>query len=353
MISNLKTPGVYIEEKNAFPNSIVQVPTDLPVFIGYTEKALWNEVSVKNKLILISSMNEYQSIFGGYAEVSPILNEYQSSPATKESMNDFTLNGKDYSIELNGLFHLYNSLQLFFANGGSRCYILSIGTYESEGSNGPNIQHFETMSEQGVGGVFDFLKTQVEPTMILIPDALLFSESDDYYNLMNSSLSHCGEVKSRISLMDVFHGNLIDDISVFKTKQIAGEDPVSMLRAKINSQYLSYGAAYFPFVNSDIVSINQINLSALIKEFTQKFKDEDKVTAKKIDKTLSILENELANALLESTPVLMEAAKEKAYAKAHTTILAISSNYKILVQSVLKKINCLPIFQPTKSQQLL
>lgn len=35
-----KTPGVYIKEKNAFPNSIVEAETAIPVFIGLTEKAL-------------------------------------------------------------------------------------------------------------------------------------------------------------------------------------------------------------------------------------------------------------------------------------------------------------------------
>ena len=29
-----KTPGVYIKEKNAFGNSIVEVETSIPVFIG-------------------------------------------------------------------------------------------------------------------------------------------------------------------------------------------------------------------------------------------------------------------------------------------------------------------------------
>jgi phage tail sheath protein FI len=35
-----KTPGVYIVEKNAFPNSVVEVPTAIPAFIGITEKAI-------------------------------------------------------------------------------------------------------------------------------------------------------------------------------------------------------------------------------------------------------------------------------------------------------------------------
>ena len=32
-----KTPGVYVTELDAFPNSIVEVPTAIPVFIGYTQ----------------------------------------------------------------------------------------------------------------------------------------------------------------------------------------------------------------------------------------------------------------------------------------------------------------------------
>ena len=35
-MGTFKTPGVYIVEKNAFPNSVVEVTTAVPAFIGYT-----------------------------------------------------------------------------------------------------------------------------------------------------------------------------------------------------------------------------------------------------------------------------------------------------------------------------
>ena len=35
----MKTPGVYIIEKNAFPNSVVEVATAIPAFIGHTQFA--------------------------------------------------------------------------------------------------------------------------------------------------------------------------------------------------------------------------------------------------------------------------------------------------------------------------
>ena len=37
-VSSLKTPGVYINEIDAFPPSVAQVATAVPAFVGYTEK---------------------------------------------------------------------------------------------------------------------------------------------------------------------------------------------------------------------------------------------------------------------------------------------------------------------------
>ena len=48
-MGNMKTPGVYIVEKNAFPNSVVEAPTAIPAFIGITEKAMNGSDDLKNK----------------------------------------------------------------------------------------------------------------------------------------------------------------------------------------------------------------------------------------------------------------------------------------------------------------
>lgn len=64
----MKTPGVYIVEKNAFPNSVVEVATAVPAFIGYTEKADNGGVSLKGKPWRIASMAEYVRYFGGPPE---------------------------------------------------------------------------------------------------------------------------------------------------------------------------------------------------------------------------------------------------------------------------------------------
>ena len=59
-----KTPGVYVEELDAFPPSIVGVETAVPVFIGYTEKAEQKGRSLKLRPTRISSMVDYRPIFG-------------------------------------------------------------------------------------------------------------------------------------------------------------------------------------------------------------------------------------------------------------------------------------------------
>ena len=64
MSTNYKTPGVYLVEKNAFANSVVEVATAIPMFIGYTEKAEYKGQSVFNKPFRISSFAEYRAVFG-------------------------------------------------------------------------------------------------------------------------------------------------------------------------------------------------------------------------------------------------------------------------------------------------
>ena len=65
MTVQYKTPGVFVEELDAFPPSIVGVETAVPVFIGYTEKADRNGRSVLLQPVRIASMVDYAPIFGG------------------------------------------------------------------------------------------------------------------------------------------------------------------------------------------------------------------------------------------------------------------------------------------------
>ena len=59
MVKKYKTPGVYIDEINAFPNSIVDVPPARPVFIA-PPKAEYQGRSYLNAPSQISSFGAWQ-----------------------------------------------------------------------------------------------------------------------------------------------------------------------------------------------------------------------------------------------------------------------------------------------------
>lgn len=112
-----QTPGVYVEERNAFPNSAVLVATAVPAFIGYTEKAVRNEKSLTNVPTKISSYGEYLLFFGG-------------APKTKFTLFASAEAGVPYKLAITGsYFTLHSQMKMFFSNGGSDCYIVSVGGY--------------------------------------------------------------------------------------------------------------------------------------------------------------------------------------------------------------------------------
>ena len=50
-MANYKTPGVYVEEISTLPPSVGQVPTAVPAFVGYTQKAIKGGASVQNQAV--------------------------------------------------------------------------------------------------------------------------------------------------------------------------------------------------------------------------------------------------------------------------------------------------------------
>lgn len=76
-MSPMKTPGVYIEERNAFPASVVEVATAVPAFIGHTEMAMDGGQSLTGKPWRIDSLAAYHACFG----TEPLL-QFDITPAT-------------------------------------------------------------------------------------------------------------------------------------------------------------------------------------------------------------------------------------------------------------------------------
>ncbi len=126
---HLKTPGIYIiNEVVKFPFAIASVATAIPAFIGYTQKAKMHEVADLNYVPRrISSMAEYEQYFG-------FASPEQGIEITIDSTQEWTVKvSGNINPEKRSKFLMYYALQLFFANEGSPCYIVSVSDYETTG----------------------------------------------------------------------------------------------------------------------------------------------------------------------------------------------------------------------------
>ena len=228
----MKTPGVYIVEKSAFPNSVVEVATAVPAFIGHTEKASNSNKSLLKKPWRITSMAEYHTYFGGAPNPEFTIEELDS--ASTETP-DFTVGTTKYKIsQTGGKYLLYYSMLMFYANGGGPCYVVSVGSY-SDGVD----------KDLMIGGIGELIKEQ-EPTMVVIPETTLLDDIDKSAAVHQEMLSHCGyKMKNRIAILDIWEG--------FRDRKDPAGDYVLNFRNKIGTNFLDFGAAYYPWVNTSIV----------------------------------------------------------------------------------------------------
>lgn len=253
MAQTLMTPGVYIEEKNAFPGSVVEVATAIPAFIGYTERASRNGKSLVNVPTRVTSFAEYMELFGG--AFSP---KFTLADAQAGDRHLITIAGSDKSINYkdNNLVYLFNSMRLFFSNGGGTCYIVSVGTYA--GKDGMEIKKDDLLgtgkdaNDKPIEGGLLKLVKELEPTMVVVPDAVALGE--DAYEVYKQVLAHCAKMQNRVAILDIYDGyNSRDE----------GDDNVKIFREKIGTEYLSYAAAYYPWLDTNIVQKGEVTFKNL------------------------------------------------------------------------------------------
>ncbi|WP_226935609.1 phage tail sheath C-terminal domain-containing protein [Janthinobacterium sp. GW458P] len=482
-MAQYKTPGVYIVEQNAFPNSVVEVATAVPAFIGHTERASHKGAPLSNKPWRITSMAEFEACYGGApapsfsfavtpadgvsdfsAVAAPVAEQADpaaalvtaaddalatlqaakvalinstdetkeadttaytaalesaktAATAAKRTLDETAYPGADQVLASNaaqalrlrqdadtkkkawteaseeadkktkedaylaadklaqasealaaddlkaaaaradaaaalanaaalkaeaargaadytlsrtkGKHLLYHSMQLFFQNGGGACYIVSVGDYAAD----PAKDKLEA-------GINALLKEQ-EPTMLLIPEAMLLGGAD-CYSLQQQMLMHCGyKMKNRFAILDIYNG---------AAELQDREAPVDTFRNQVSSEFLAFGAAYYPWVNTTIVALKDLNFTHFDQEQRSALKD--------------MLTHELA-AVVYADPGKSPSAKLKAQQVAqildnidedwskrddgarqiestHNALVAISPLYTRILLAVQRNLNLLP-----------
>lgn len=232
MATSYKTPGVYIEEIPKLPPSVAQVETAIPVFIGYTErdgiegatlpKAIIDGVNV-TEAKRITSLLEYETYFGkGVNETITVSIDETYTAGTPPVLKNRVISA---SIATPSVHTMYYHMQMYFANGGGPCYIISVG--DTLGA---------TVSQTNIIAGIKMSSRYDEPTLIVCPQAANIAAASDAYDVYDTALLEAGKLQDRFVVMDCH-----------------SDDPETLRAVSgIGTTNLKYGAAYHPFLRTSL-----------------------------------------------------------------------------------------------------
>ena len=265
----------------------MEAETAIPAFIGFTEKAkLREDGDLNNVPWKISSMNEFIQYFGGAKLNIPVKIEEKDGNGSEK---EYSL-----SVTVTNNYTLYWQMQMFFANGGGTCYVVSVKKEEkkeekaetaNEAANGSNANKtnenvpnttnenndsqtnanapnttdendtnqtnvddegkekeipIDKLTTEMVDAALKELEKEREVTLIVVPEAALSGECG---NIQQSMMKHCNDMGNRFAILDVPK----DETNSPLDKRIENfQNTVT--------NYFSYGAAYFPWLNTTVLS---------------------------------------------------------------------------------------------------
>ncbi len=260
-LANIKSPGVYINEVSAFGNAVVPVATAVPAFVGYTPQASYEGKSYANIPQKITSLSQFKAIYC-YSDKDKQYNPeyYLVKQKSLPEKGDYMQIGADYySIvpDPNTIYFLYNSIKLFYENGGGDAYIVSVGSYGAPSGKpmtpgdqiiNPNVQLNDLMAGLAL------LKNEEEPTMYICPEATLLPVAANG-TLMQDMLLQNAEMGTAISIFDVIGGRNPDPIMYI--------NDIETFRNNTGSNGLKFGTAYYPFIGTTIMQNSDIDYTNL------------------------------------------------------------------------------------------
>ena len=311
MAKVLATPGVYIEEKSAFSSSVVPVSTAVPAFIGYTQRATRGNKPLTNVPTRVTSLAEFEEMFG-------------SAPKTKFTIEPEENVGYTLSADQATRYLLHSCLRHFYSNGGGDCYVVYIGNY------GNGIKAIDFNDPANGKGLVTLLK-YMEPTLLVIPEAVLLEESD-CSALQQAMLLHCGyTMKNRFAILDVFNGD--------KERTFDDEDIINKFREGVGANFLQWGAAYYPFLKTTVVQATDVdftnisNKDGLIEILTKEVVDG--VAAGLVrESRAELVKAEIAKIATASTAVEILLLSD--------TLKVISATFKSILSDMREILNVLP-----------
>jgi hypothetical protein len=239
-----KTPGVYIEEIPKFPPSIAPVETAIPAFIGYTQMAIEKVADdLHLKPTRITSLLEYETLFGfAQREEKIVVTIYATNTIKDAAGNPTDIKYVADVAEADRSKHImYYALQLYFANGGGPCYIVSVNKYKDTFGG-------DLVANELQAGL-ETLEKVDEPTLLVFPEAQQLT-ADDFGTLHDLALKQCEKLQDRFVIMDVHGGD--QSLSDSKTNLDKAINDFRGINIGISTDHLKYGAAYAPNIETTL-----------------------------------------------------------------------------------------------------
>ncbi|MBO6517582.1 MAG: phage tail sheath family protein [Bacteroidia bacterium] len=320
-MATYRTPGVYIQELDAFGNSVMPIPTAIPVFVGYTEKTFYNGSDLANKPVRITSLVEYEEIFGKNSQ-----SVYSVSLTSDGSESDVSFNGMGVVLKQKTTnYRLYGGMRFFFENGGGDCYILSVGTYDG---SLPYLTNSEPFNDALL-----LLRKEMEPSLLLIPDVVEFNTRTgplkdrlaEAYKIQSAMIEHCGSLGSRFAILDIPEGyQEADQTSVIDQFRNSVEP--------ILPAYNGYAAVYYPWLRTTVYQTSDVDYKnldpacyAVVADLIRTEIEHDSTNKAALEKAL--------------VPFTTASPKPNELEQADKVLVTLSKSYKLLMTSILERLN--------------
>jgi phage tail sheath protein FI len=158
----------------------------------------------------IGSLVDYEHYFG--VGPSPAVTRVDISDA-----NSFV------SATVSNKFYLYDSLRMFYANGGGDCFIVSVGDYAA------------SVDDPAFTSGITAIAKETAPTILLFPDAVTLNDSKIAI-VQTAALTQCQDLQDRVTVMDVKENDSLG----------------ATFRSNVGINFLNYGAAYTPWLKVNL-----------------------------------------------------------------------------------------------------
>lgn len=230
-------------------------PMYVPLFVGYTRKA----PVTSSEIIQVDHLDAYLDIFGWGFD-----NQYPLVPVPTDAAMSLRGQGVKlgetiykFGIPAPGQgFYLKDCVDFYFKNGGTTCYVLSIGTYEKRRYKPDGSRYFQAnqiKKADFLQGLALVKKARLSPPpgLLYLPDSLLLSPNDQGA-VYHEALQVCEARQNLFLITDV-----ADD---FEREELSLLKDFSQVVSPVNGHF---GAVFFPFQQTQLYTERQIGPNSL------------------------------------------------------------------------------------------